>query len=335
MKRICWLCIVFMAGFVAFNLRADADPAGGDAAWAEIVRATKSSPKPSSAELAAKLKAFHTAYPNHPRAADAWVKEQALRSQTTAAVAPVTQPSFDTPAALFQAKLHDANLRIQNAKAAGTVPGLGEMERSGRKLASEFPNESAGWQMLLNAADGFGGEKAKQLYADIAAHASAELKTVAAERLRPKPVAIPAAQKFPGQGKSMVISFTAIDNRHVDVSQMAGKVILVDFWATWCGPCRAALPEVKQAYKELHDQGFEVIGISLDEDLGELKKIIASNDMPWPQFFDGNGWNNSIAKQFSITAIPATYLLDKHGHQRFADLRGSLSEKVRALLQEP
>jgi thiol-disulfide isomerase/thioredoxin len=75
----------------------------------------------------------------------------------------------------------------------------------------------------------------------------------------------------------------------LSIAKFKGKVVLVDFWATWCGPCRGELPNVLAAYKKYHDKGFEIIGISLDRDENALKSFIKENGMVWPQYFDGLG----------------------------------------------
>jgi peroxiredoxin len=104
------------------------------------------------------------------------------------------------------------------------------------------------------------------------------------------------------------------------------KVVLIDFWATWCGPCVAELPNVLKAYAKHHPQGFEIIGISLDSDLKKLQTFVKQKNMTWPQYFDGQGWQNKLAQQYGVNSIPATYLLDRQGKIIAKGLRGEALE---------
>lgn len=112
-----------------------------------------------------------------------------------------------------------------------------------------------------------------------------------------------------------------------------GKVVLIDFWATWCGPCIAELPNVLEAYEKHHAAGFEIIGISLDKDQEKLETFVKQKKMTWPQFFDGKGWQNELAQKYGVNSIPATYLIDREGKIIASDLRGEkLEEAVAAAL---
>ena len=135
--------------------------------------------------------------------------------------------------------------------------------------------------------------------------------------------------------KPMDLKFTAVDGREVDFAKLRGKVVLVDFWATWCGPCIAELPNIKKVYAEYHAKGFEIVGISLDreQDRQKLVDFCAKEQMPWPQHFDGKYWKNDIAVSYGITGIPAMFLLDQSGRLVATDARGpKLEADVRKLL---
>jgi thiol-disulfide isomerase/thioredoxin len=126
-----------------------------------------------------------------------------------------------------------------------------------------------------------------------------------------------------------------LDGQPLSVSRFRGKVLLVDFWATWCGPCRVELPNVIATYEKHHKNGFEILGISLDNDERAMKQFLASNKMTWPQYFDGKGWQTKLAGQYGVNSIPATYLLDAQGKIIARDLRGDdLEEAVAAALKK-
>jgi thiol-disulfide isomerase/thioredoxin len=117
-------------------------------------------------------------------------------------------------------------------------------------------------------------------------------------------------------GQPVESQFTAVDGRKVDMASMRGKVVLVDFWATWCPPCLAALPVLKAEYENYHGRGFEVVGVSWDQEQGKLIRFVAADGMRWPQYFEGP--YRKLGESFGIGGIPYTFLVDRKGRLRAA-----------------
>ena len=128
----------------------------------------------------------------------------------------------------------------------------------------------------------------------------------------------------------MVPDFEATDleGEPISIEAYRGKVVLVDFWAVWCGPCVAEMPNVKRINEKYKDNGFDIIGISLDRDEKRLRDFLEENDIPWRQVFSGEGWNSPVSQQYGIYAIPTMWLIDKEGKLIDHKARGEKLEKL-------
>ena len=136
------------------------------------------------------------------------------------------------------------------------------------------------------------------------------------------------------RNKPLDLKFKALDGRDVDLAKLRGKVVLVEFWASWAAPSVAEIPTVTEAHRKFQEKGLEVVGISLDEEEEPLKRILKEKQMAWPQYFDGKGWENELAKRYGVDSIPALWLVNKKGFVVDLQATNGLEEKIEKLLAE-
>src|SRR3990167_3264257 len=133
--------------------------------------------------------------------------------------------------------------------------------------------------------------------------------------------------------KAPNFSAKTIEGKTVSLKESLGKVTIIDFWASWCGPCRAENPNVVELYNELHSKGLNIIGVSLDEDATKWKNAIAKDKLTWTQVSNLKGWKDPIALTYKVEEIPSTFILDAKGNIVARNLRGDdLKAKVKELL---
>jgi thiol-disulfide isomerase/thioredoxin len=293
---------------------------------------------PFALALMDKAKDFYTRFPKDGHALEARKQEMEMTGVAVSLGATNEQARLEASEKIlladpalaeddrFSIRQSDIERAAQAKEAEGDAAVNAQLEKGIRTLQKEFPKRPEVVQMLLEIADDAEGEKARALLQEVtnSAIASEEMKQSAAGELK----------KLDLVGKSIELHFTAVDGREVDVSKLKGKVVLIDFWATWCGPCVGELPHVKEAYDKNHHKGFEIVGVSLDQEKASLTEFVAGHQMEWPQYFDGQGWENKLAGQFGITSIPAMWLIDKKGNLRDLHARADLNGKIEKLLAE-
>lgn len=207
------------------------------------------------------------------------------------------------------------------------VRRLPDLDAMAADFLKRFPSSSQAEQIPVVRMEIYGqlaSDKVEALLKDYSADKNPRIAQEARRRL--------AALEL--TKKPLDLKFTAVDGKEFDLAKWRGKVVLVDFWATWCGPCRMEIPNVVATYKKLHDKGFEIVGISLDSSKDKLVAYAKEKEMTWPQYFDGKAWQNQISSTYGITGIPTMWLVDKKGLVRLTNARDNLEGNITKLLAE-
>ncbi|HVY74358.1 MAG TPA: TlpA disulfide reductase family protein [Puia sp.] len=130
------------------------------------------------------------------------------------------------------------------------------------------------------------------------------------------------------------LSLPDLNGKLVKLSDLRGKVVLIDFWASWCGPCRKNNPRLARLYHKYHDKGLEIYGVSLDDEPDDWKSAVEHDRMNWIQVIDSRGWDAQSARIYNVDMIPSSFLVDRQGVIRAVNMEGGeLETAIKSLLK--
>jgi thiol-disulfide isomerase/thioredoxin len=246
------------------------------------------------------------------------------------------QSKNKNPKLVAEASFYRTNMAIRKA---GANYKLDEVLPSIEDFIKRFPKDERGGQLLYQVAS---ASTDKGRRSDIFARIQKDYPdSPTAKKLeeRSKMVSIPE-DVSEMVGMPFILEFTdAIKGSPVSIEGLKGKVVVIDFWATWCGPCVDEMPNMKKLYAEFKDKGVEFIGVSLDQSkdkggLDSLKSFVAKNQIEWPQYYQGNFWQSEFSSSWHINSIPCVFLVDADGKLASVKARGELEKLIPKYLEK-
>jgi thiol-disulfide isomerase/thioredoxin len=232
-------------------------------------------------------------------------------------------------------KKEAAYIKARNASDPLNRLGAAKEKAAKAKAVDEFiafaPQDERGSELLYCLSRSFEDEPARQkvLYARIVKEfPKSQWAKVASGLLN----------RFAAVGKAFDLTFRdAIRGDEISMQGLRGKIVVVDFWATWCGPCVTEMPKMKELHAKYHHKGVEVIGVSLDRSRDEggfdkLKAFVAKNEIPWPQYYEGNSGESDFLRGLGINSIPTVFLVDREGKLFSVDAGAKLEKLILELM---
>jgi thiol-disulfide isomerase/thioredoxin len=272
---------------------------------------------------------LYQAHPDHPEAVPLMLKRWGNMASTRSekAIPEMEQFLKDHSDSKVKADvLYQRALAHLGSERGGPQKTLAAIE----DFIQASPKDDRGGNLLAYAASQLDDQPAQlQLYRRVVAdYAGSRAALSAAGSIR----------KVEGVGQPFELAFEeAVSGNPVAMKELAGKVVVVDFWATWCGPCVAEMPTMKELYAKYKDQGVEFIGISLDNadgGLDKLKTFVHEKGISWPQYFQGNGWESKFSTSWGINSIPCIFIVDSAGKLHSTEARGKLETLIPELLKK-
>jgi peroxiredoxin len=292
-----------------------------------------------AAETAGKARVFQEKFPAHPKAPEARSHELELlgvavqlgQTNLTTRLEELEKADLAradlSPVERLEIRIKQLQRQVKLTDDRDPATAVTTMEKGVRSLMTEFPSRPEPLALLLSVAEGWLGagepEKARPVLKELQ-------QTTLPEELREAIQGLES--RLNRVGNPVDLKVTTLDGKTLELTSLRGKVVLVQFWATWSAASMKDLTTLKQVYDKLHPKGFEVVGISLDRERSALEQVVADQQIPWAQSFEGE--TGTLAEQFAIASIPTLWLVDRAGNLRELNVRGGLEARVTRLLGE-